>query len=253
MEDPALRDQQRLYADLAWTWPIISPVEDYVTEAETFRRIFRDYAQIEVNTLLHLGAGGGHIDHRLKRYYRITGVDTSEAMLQLAMDLNPEITYLPGDMRSVRLARKFDAVLIADSIDYMTSLHDLRAAFETAFEHLNPGGLLVTYADETVETFNQNATSWSSGARDDVEITMIENLHDPDPTDTAYEMTLVFLIRRPGRLDVRIDRHLLGLFPRSTWEGLLNDIGFEVYPMEFEEGGSCPMFACIRPGWVDLR
>jgi SAM-dependent methyltransferase len=252
MQDLSLRDQQRLYADLAWTWPIISPPEDYVPEAEAFRRIFRDYAQIEVNSLLHLGCGGGHVDHRLKRYYRITGVDSSETMLRLAMDLNPQVTYLPGDMRSVRLSEPFDAVLIDDSIAYMTSVHDLRAAFQTAFDHLKPGGLFITYAEETTEAFQQNATSYSSHRRDDVDITLIENLHDPDVTDDTYEMTLVFLIRRPGRLEVQTDRHLLGVFPQQTWTGLLHDVGFEIYPMEFEEGGSCPEFACIKPGWVSV-
>jgi hypothetical protein len=28
------KDERRLYSDLAWTWPIISPVEDYIEETE---------------------------------------------------------------------------------------------------------------------------------------------------------------------------------------------------------------------------
>ena len=37
-----------------------------------------------------------------------------------------------GDLRSVRLGETFDAVLVHDAIDYMTTEVELRAAFETA-------------------------------------------------------------------------------------------------------------------------
>jgi len=63
--------------------------------------------------------------------------------------LNPEVAYCIGDMRSVRLEKVFDAVMIADSIDYMLTSEDLRAAFETALVHLKPGGVFCTYVEVT--------------------------------------------------------------------------------------------------------
>jgi predicted TPR repeat methyltransferase len=116
---PSSNDQRRLYGDLAWTWPVISPPEDYVGEAETFCTAIREHAQVDVKTLLDLGCGGGHNDRTLKQHFEVTGVDVSEAMLSLARRLNPEVTYALGDMRTVRLGKTFDAVIVADSIDYM--------------------------------------------------------------------------------------------------------------------------------------
>ena len=43
-------------------------------------------------------------------------------------------------------------------------------------------------------------------------MTFIEDIHDPDPADTTFELTLVFLIRRDGELAVEVDRHRCGLF-----------------------------------------
>src|SRR2546422_3828445 len=52
------RDERRLYHDLAWTWPIVSPPGRYVREARAIRRLIRGRAPA-ANTLLHFGGGGG--------------------------------------------------------------------------------------------------------------------------------------------------------------------------------------------------
>ena len=241
-------DQRRMYADLAWTWPIISPPEDYIEEAEELHRILQAHAHIQVNTLLDLGCGGGHNDMTLKRHVEVTGVDLSERMLALARRLNPEVRYRVGDMRTMRLGETFDAVLIADSIDYMLTVDDLRAGFTTAFVHLNSGGVFCTYAEETREHFQQNRTRCSTHTKDDVQITLIEHAYDPDPADTTYEMTFVYLIRREGELQIEADRHLGGIFGLQDWLDLLNDVGFEVEQTEFEEAGEgIPTFVCVKP------
>ncbi len=179
------------------------------------------------------------------------GVDLSRPMLALARRLNPEVSYGVGDMRRVRLRRTFDAVVIADSIAYMTSEQDLRAAFRTAFAHLRPGGVFVTYVERTPATFRQNATTRTIGRRGDVEIAFIENQHDPDPADTTYESTFVYLIRRRGRLRVETDRHRLGLFPLAVWRRLLLATGFRVTQRvgEPDRPGARgnATFVCVRP------
>lgn len=244
-------DKRRLYGDLAWTWPVISPPEDYIEEAGEFCRVIREHSEIDVKTLLDLGCGGGHNDYTLKKRFEVTGIDVSEAMLALARPLNPEVTYSLGDVRSVRLGKTFDAVIVADSINYMLALEDLRAAFVTAFIHLKPGGVFCTYAEETLERFQQNRTRCSTHSRADVEITFVENIYDPDPTDSTYETTFVFLIRCGGQLEIETDHHLCGIFGLETWLGLLRDVGFEVRQMQYTpsdwEGESCPMLVGIKP------
>ncbi len=241
-----LKDQQRLYADLAWLWPIISPPQDYVSEAGEFIEAIHQHARFEVKTLLDLGCGGGHNDHALQERFQVTGVDLSEAMLSLARRLNPEVTYLVGDLRTVRLGQLFDAVVIADAITYMLDEADLRAAFATAFAHLKPGGVFITYVEETPDRFQQNGTSTSTRVQGDLEVVLIENDYDPDPSDTIYEMTFVYLIRQAGQLRIETDHHLGGIFPLQTWVRCMEEVGFEVRVLDFEEG-KCPMLVGIRP------
>ena len=250
MQTFSSNNHHRLYSDLSWTWPIISPPEDYIQETEWFCKIIREHSQIEVKTLLNLGCGGGHNDYTLKTHFSVTGLDTSGAMLNLARKLNPEATYLLDDMRTVRLGVFFDAVTIFDSVNYMLSVQDLRAAFTTAFEHLKPGGVFLTLVEESVDCFHNNKTTCSTHVKGDIEITFIENYYDPDPTDTTFEATFIYLIRRGSRLEIETDHHLCGIFDMKIWLDQLRGVGFDVKQLELRDPNlgerSYPMLLCIK-------
>lgn len=229
--------QARLYSDLAWTWPTISPPEEYRADGEFIAGAIKEHAPGEVRTLLDLGCGGGHLDSILKKHFEITGIDASSAMLSLARKLNPEAKYRLGDMRTVRLPQLFDAVLAYDSINYITTRQDLARVFRTAHRHLPPGGVFVTLVEESVETFVQHRTTSSTHKKGGLEITLIETHYDPDPSDSTYEGFLIFLLRRGKRLEVHTDHHHLGLFKLKDWHRQLRKTGFVVHRMYHDDGG----------------
>jgi SAM-dependent methyltransferase len=239
-----------MYDDLAWTWPIISPPEDYIEESEHLTQVIREHAGADARSLLHLGCGGGHNDHTFNLHFNVTGVDLSSRMLELARRLNPEVMYHEGDMRSVRLRERFDAVALLDSVAYMLGEEDLRSAFETAFVHLRPGGVMVTYVEQTLEGFEQNRTTCTARVLGKTEIIFIENQYDPDPTDSMSESTFVYLIRESGNLKIETDRHLSGLFTLDVWHESLRAVGFEVRQVPFEDPSqptAIPLLVCTRP------
>lgn len=240
-----LEQRERMYHDLAWLFPIITPPEDYANEASEFTRAIHQFSLRPAHTLLNLGAGAGHNDLHLKKTFQVTGLDLSESMLALARNLNPEVEYLVGDMRSARLERKFDAVMIADAVGYMLTESDLLAAFHTAYVHLEPGGVFCTYAEETQEKFKQNGMYTTTHQAGDLEVALVENYYDADSQDTRYESTFLFLIRQQGKLTIEVDQHFCGLFPLATWQRLLEQAGFQVHELHFAEG-DCPFFACVK-------
>lgn len=243
------------YSDIAWTESIIAPPEGYVEETELFSKVIKEYSKIEVRTLLHLGCGAGGNDYTFKRHFKITGVDISEDMLEIARDLNPEVDYLYGDMRTVRLRECFDAIAIPDSIGYMTTVEDLRSAIVAAYKHLKPGGVLLITGN-IKEEFKENNFVYT-GSRGDVEITIFENNYIPDPNGATYEATLIYLIRHKGKLEIYTDCHMIGLFNLETWLEILKEIGLEVKQMKLEHSydrfifgeGKYPllMFICSKP------
>ncbi len=244
-------DEHRMYGDLAWLWPILSPKEDYAEESEFIAAAIKEHSQAEPRTLLHLGCGGGHNDYTLKKHFEVTGVDASPAMLDLARSLNPEAEYIEGDMRSIRLGREFDAVIILDSIAYMLSEDALREAFHTAYEHLRAGGVFLTVVELRPDTFVQNKTNAWTRTKGEVELAFIENYYDPDPGDTTYESTFLYLMRQGGKLTIETDRHLCGMFPMDVWRRSVERVGFSVEVIDFAEpdgpGEGFPVILGIRP------
>lgn len=252
-------NEERLYNELAWTFPIISPLEHYLEETELFCNIIREHSKAPLKTLLHLGCGGGHNDYIFKKYFQVTGIDKSTDMLELARILNPEVDYICEDMRTAQLGRSFDAIVAIDSIAYILTVEDLRRVFMTAFSHLNPGGVFMFIAEDTKENFQQNNTTSCTNSQGGIEITFIDNRYDPDETDTTYESTFIYLIRRSGNLEIHTDRHSCGLFKLDTFTDLLKEIGFEVNQLRYEPPESAiessglegyeyyPMFVCIKP------
>jgi SAM-dependent methyltransferase len=219
-------DKWLSYGDLAWTESVIAPPDDYADETDYYAGLIREHSGITPRTLLHLGCGAGGNDYTFKRYFRVTGVDISEGMLEIASKTNPEVNYLLGDMRSFELKEHFDAVAIPDAIDYMATLPDLRRTIDTACSHLSPGGVLLIVA-KIREEFRENNFCYT-GARDDVEITIFENNYIPGSDPSTYEATLVYLIRKAGELSIHTDRHLLGLFSQAQWLALMEGAGLEV-------------------------
>ncbi len=226
----------RLYRDLAYLWPWISPPEEYAERAQHWRHVLRSKLGPGRHTILELGVGGGHHLSHLCSEFKATAVDLSPDMLRLSMRLNPGVDHHIGDMRTVRLGRKFKAVIIHDAIDYMLTESDLMATFATAAAHLEAGGVFITSPDHFRETFRDARTDSITRTDGETRLTFIEYDHDPDPDDTVVESIMFFLIRKGGVLRIEQDRHITGLFPLQTWQDLMQEAGFCVEQHSCRDG-----------------
>jgi hypothetical protein len=155
-------------------------------------------------------------------------------------------------MRTIRLEERFDAVTILDSIDYIKTVEDLQRTFIATYEHLKPGGVFLTFVEQIAGQFKRNNTTCSTHSKGDVEITFIENDYDPEPNDTSYEATFIYLIRIGDKLEIHTDSHLCGIFKLKIWLKLLKEVGFKVIQNKFEhsifiKGESYPILICIKP------
>ncbi len=139
------------YDDLADWWPLFSPPEHYAEEAaDLLQRVgpVSDRA-----TLLELGSGGGSLASHLQPYFTLTLTDRSAAMLDNSRRINPGAEHIVSDMRTLRLGRRFDLVLVHDAIMYATTPADVKAALQTAASHCRPDGRVVVLPDFVRETF----------------------------------------------------------------------------------------------------
>ena len=240
----------RLYGEFARLWPLLSPPEDYAAEVAVIRDVLAGVwcEAGKRRRIVELGAGGGHSLYHLARDFEAVAVDLSPAMIEQSRRLNPAVEHHVADMRTVRLGRMFDAVLVHDAIDYMTSVADLRRVFDTAAAHLRAGGVLLAAPTYLRETFIDHQVEHDRHADDDIELTFVSHVGTPGPHGTTFELTMLLLIRERGRLRIEEDRHTCGLFSESTWLELLGDAGFDVQqhlPTD-ESGAAWTLFVAIK-------
>jgi len=215
-----------MYEDLAEWWPLLSPPSEYEEEAADLvpRLITRTGTQPA--TLLELGAGGGSLAFHLKRHFRLTLTDISPGMSAVSQEVNPECEHLLGDMRSLRLGRQFDAVLIHDAIMYARTPDEVQAALCTASAHCREGGTVAILPDYVRETFSPGTECDGHDTPDGRGLRYLEWRWDPDPGDNTYLVDYAFLLRsRDGTVRVAHDQHEEGLFGRAEWLRWLEEAG----------------------------
>ena len=94
--------------------------------------------------VLDLGCGAGKpiATYLIEQGCAITGVDSSELMLQMARANFSEQTWLQADMRQLNLEQKFDAILAWDSFFHLTQ-DDQRHMFAQFARHAKLGTVLM--------------------------------------------------------------------------------------------------------------
>jgi SAM-dependent methyltransferase len=238
----------KLYDELIDWYSIIDPHEDHAAEAVVFTAAYDRAIAPRGETLLELGAGAGHNAVHMKRRFRCTLSDISEPMQGLSRALNPECEHVLGDMRTLRLGRTFDAVLAHDGIVYMLNEADLRAALETAYVHLRPGGAAIFAPDGVRDDFSDD-TELLEYARGSRAMRGVQWTWDPDPSDTTVQTDYAFVLRDGTSTRVVHDVHVSGLFARATWLELLGAVGFRVElidrPLD-DEGRTDRIFLAIK-------
>jgi SAM-dependent methyltransferase len=239
-----------LYRELAGWWPVISPPAEYAGDAAAVERELAT-AAVPVRTLLDLGSGGGHVAMHLRPNRSVTLADLSADMLGVSRQLNPDCEHVQGDMRTIRLGREFDAVLVHDAVDYVISQADLALVIGTAYAHCRPGGVALFAPDHTAETFRPG--TGAGGGRDDSgrEASFTERTSDPDRGDDWILAEYEFTLREPdGGVTVVPEAHRLGSFRMATWLELLAAAGFAAQVRPLASAGRSPrvLFVGLRPG-----
>ena len=237
-------NERQLYKDYQWVWDLTSDTDDYKDLADYVVDKLKNYQIVDTKTVLHLGCGSGCMDYHLKKHFELTGVDLSEDMIKSARVKNPECFYFIGDMRAFKLEKKYDAVIIPDSIDYMLSTQEIENVYKNAKRLLNDNGLFLVIVGYEPEKFPQNRITVYEATDGDRVVTFIENNYVSDYSPNSFEATFVFLIREKDKLETIVDVQKLGLFKREIWFNEMINAGFiaeiidDPYLVDIEQEGT---------------
>jgi SAM-dependent methyltransferase len=136
-------------ADYSDSYDALYADKDYGAECDLVEEIFRRAGR-PIRSLLDLGCGTGrHAVELANRGYEVVGVDLSEGMLERArrraIDTAPgATTFVRGDIQTIQLERRFDAVLSMFAVvGYQIGDDAVRATLANVRRHLEPGGVFI--------------------------------------------------------------------------------------------------------------
>lgn len=120
--------------------------------------------------IFDLGCGTGQVAQRLlKRGYQVTGLDSSERMLNVARENAPDAKFILDDARFFKLTPTFHAAISTDVVlNYILSIDELKNALQNVYNALLENGIFAfeLYIEELCELEWQNNES-GGGVKDD--------------------------------------------------------------------------------------
>ncbi len=216
--------------------------------------LLREFGVTE-GLVLDLGCGTGSLTELLaKRGYDMIGVDSSEDMLEMAMEKRERsgqsILYLLQDMREFELYGTVRAVVsICDSMNYLLSYEELVQVLRLVNNYLDPGGVFVF--DLNTEYKYRQLLGNNTFAEDREESSFIwSNFYDESERINEYDLTLFI---REGELYRKFEEtHLQRFFSLEEVKRAAAEAGL-VFEAAYEAFGRRPVQEESERMYVILR
>lgn len=178
---------------------------DYPAWADYYLELIRESAGGKPKHLCECGCGTGNMALEwAAKGIRVTGVDLSAPMLQVASDKARKrglsLTFVCQDMTRLALHRPVDAIACpCDGVNYLLDDEAVASFFARAHQSLRPGGALVFDVSTPHKLFGMEGAPYYEDRED------LTYLWTGRRRGELVDMALTFFLRRGGGLYQRFD------------------------------------------------
>ena len=178
-----------------------------------------------VKRLLDLCCGTGQLSRALtKGGYRVTGLDSSEAMIGYSRENAPGVEFVLDDARSFQLPAIYHGVVSAfDSLNHIMNLEELKQAFNNVERCLIRGGIFI-FDMNTEKHFKTQWQDWKEIKENPDYIYIVRGEYNPEKRIAQFHCT-VFQRRVKGwkRSDIILHERY---YPQAEIKSALKESGF---------------------------
>ena len=228
------------YSGFARVYDLLMDDFDYPAWAAYYLELLAR-AGVRPVTLCDCACGTGSMSLEFaRRGLRVTGVDISREMLELAGEKARQsgvsLRFVCQNMTQLTLPRPVDALVCAcDGVNYLTSDKRALAFFRAAHKSIRPGGALAFDVSSPYKIRNILGNSFFGEERDEVAYLWQNALEDDIVT-----MDITFFLREEGELYRRVsETHRQRVHEPERLKALLEEAGFtgvQIYgDQSFEE------------------
>ncbi len=225
-----------------WYDAIYANLADYPRAVTAIDEIVTKHLGAGEHTLLDVACGTGRLLQELQRRgnYRVQGTDLDPAMLAIAKDRLPDVTFHQSDMAELDLGRTFDVITcLGSSLPAVETRDRLHQAIYRFAKHLKPNGLVF------VETFIA-PENWEDGFLhatfvDEPDL-KIARMSRSSRRDDVAVMDFHYLVATSDSVEQFIERHELGLFADADYADAFRAAGLH--------GEKAQAGLLHRPTWI---
>lgn len=246
-----------MYGKFARVYDALMSDVDYAQWAQYYLALAKQ-SGVTVGHAADCACGTGNLTIALSQSgIRMTGLDLSEDMLQIAAEkaraLGMQIPFVRQDMKALRFHRPMDAIFCAcDGVNYLVRPQDVQAFFSAAYRALRPGGGFF-FDVSTRYKLSYHLGNKCLGCDDEAVSYLWQNHYDADAG--ILQMDITFFTREAdGRYSRFAETHLQRAHHVEELTRWLSGTGFSNISMFGDRTFSCPAeeeqrvhLAAVRP------
>ncbi|MFQ6107463.1 MAG: class I SAM-dependent DNA methyltransferase [Thermoplasmata archaeon] len=204
---------------------------NYEAHCDILRSMFRKLGVPDDGRVLDLGCGtGGHSIPLARGGYRVTGVDHSRAMVEMASEKAGDVSadFLCQDMRRLHVPGGYDAAIcMFGGFGHMTKTADMQGSLQGVSTALHPRGPFI------FECWNVGGVKPEHSAREEVEREDLKIVRLArsrfDSASRILEIAFQFTVQRSGRaVEEFLVEFAMRAYETDEIHGLLANADFEV-------------------------
>jgi SAM-dependent methyltransferase len=218
-----------LYSTLAELYhEMYQHIFDYEKEFEFYHGTLN---KINIHRIIEIGCGTGLLGkHFIGHGYDYTGLDISEAMIEIARRENKTGCFMVGDMRSLERGPVYEAVLLTGRTSgYLIHNREILDTLSGIYDILPPHGLFLLDIFDAEKLFgNFKDTSEQNVALQDKSIRRINRMNKNLCTGWTWDWYAEYIIQKNEESMIFNDHSTLRAFTKDEMSLYLQMSGFGI-------------------------